>query len=179
MAVPSYGRPPTYEAALRAAVGVTNPNTVIVRTQTEPNDRDTVLMTTTIHTVIGRREFTAMLDGHPQPRVYISGPMTGIEDFNYPAFNEAAALLRARGYTPLNPADNESHNPTSTPQPWAWYMRHALRQLVDAHAVATLPGWENSRGAVMEVETAERLGIPVAPLTDWLHPTAPMMPLIV
>ena len=31
-------------------------------------------------------------------RVYVAGPMTGIENFNYPAFNAAADALRAQGY---------------------------------------------------------------------------------
>lgn len=39
-------------------------------------------------------------------RVYLAGPMTGIEDFNFPAFNDMAAKLRARGYVVENPAEH-------------------------------------------------------------------------
>ena len=31
------------------------------------------------------------------PRLYVAGPMTGLPDYNYPAFDGAAALLAERG----------------------------------------------------------------------------------
>ena len=31
-------------------------------------------------------------------RVYVAGPMTGLPDFNYPAFNAEAQRLRGLGY---------------------------------------------------------------------------------
>lgn len=34
----------------------------------------------------------------PVRRVYIAGPMTGLPEFNYPAFNACAADLRAKGF---------------------------------------------------------------------------------
>ena len=39
-------------------------------------------------------------------RAYIAGPMTGIAEFNFPAFNKEAVRLRAEGLTVLNPADH-------------------------------------------------------------------------
>jgi hypothetical protein len=39
-------------------------------------------------------------------RGYVAGPMTGIKDFNYPAFNAVAEDLRAQGYEVENPADH-------------------------------------------------------------------------
>ena len=38
-------------------------------------------------------------------RIYISGPMTGKHDFNYPAFNAAAKRLRSEGHFVINPAE--------------------------------------------------------------------------
>lgn len=37
-------------------------------------------------------------------RVYISGPMSGMENLNFPAFNGAESVLKSAGYTTLNPA---------------------------------------------------------------------------
>ena len=100
--------------------------------------------------------------------VYIAGPMTGYPQFNYPAFNAAAQSLRDAGYDTLNPVDSEQHNDTGTPQTWDWYMRHALRMVLDADGIACLPGWESSKGASLEVTVASALGVKVAPVERWL-----------
>ena len=36
--------------------------------------------------------------------VYLSGPMTGLPEFNYPAFNALASTLRGSGFVVNNPA---------------------------------------------------------------------------
>jgi hypothetical protein len=104
-------------------------------------------------------------------RIYIAGPMTGLPEFNYPAFHKAAADLAALGHTPINPADSESQNATGKPQEWTWYMRHGLRALVDAEAVALLDGWEDSRGSAVEVFVANALRMEIRVLGDWLAPS--------
>ena len=48
-------------------------------------------------------------------------------------------------------------------------MRSAVGQLIRAHGVALLPGSQNSRGARLERDIAERLEMPVADLADWLN----------
>ncbi|MET0887683.1 MAG: DUF4406 domain-containing protein [Mycetocola sp.] len=101
--------------------------------------------------------------------VYVAGPMTGLPDYNYPAFNEAAAQLTAAGYSTLNPVDSEKHNPSGVKQTWDWYMRHALRMVTNADGIALLPGWAQSEGASLEVQVARRLGLDVRPLKDWLE----------
>lgn len=96
--------------------------------------------------------------------LYVAGPMTGYPDFNYPEFRRVGAVLAERGYTVLNPVDAEEHNPTpGTPQPWDWYMRHALRMVLEADALALLPGWAASRGASLEVQVARALGLAAEP----------------
>lgn len=90
-------------------------------------------------------------------RVYIAGPMTGLPEYNYPAFNAAARRLRALGFEVENPAEN----PDPKCGTWLGYMRMAIRQLVTCDVVALLPGWRGSRGARIERWLAGMLGFTV------------------
>lgn len=90
-------------------------------------------------------------------RVYISGPMTGIADLNFPAFNLAATMLRTKGIEAVNPAEI---NPGSV-MSWEQCMRADIKALCDCDTLAMLPGWERSRGAHLEVHIAHRLGMRV------------------
>ncbi|MGK2829220.1 DUF4406 domain-containing protein [Ralstonia pseudosolanacearum] len=87
-------------------------------------------------------------------RIYIAGPMTGIQDLNFPAFHEAARALRAEGHDVVNPAEINS-DPAAG---WLTCMRADIRELMTCDAIYLLPGWENSRGARLEAHIAERLG---------------------
>lgn len=91
-------------------------------------------------------------------RFYIAGPMTGLPEFNFPAFNDAEADLQAMGFETRNPARHGAGEPG---QEWADYMRRDIPDLLECDAVALLPGWENSRGARLEVHIAKCLDIPV------------------
>lgn len=93
-------------------------------------------------------------------RVYLSGPMTGYPDHNFPAFNDAEQRLVQARYVVLNPARHGA-DPEST---WADYLRRDLRDVLDADLVAVLPDWQASRGAVLEVHVAHQLGTPVVPV---------------
>lgn len=86
-------------------------------------------------------------------RIYLCGPMTGLPNFNYPAFNLEAARLRALGYHIENPAENE--HPVD--QDWSGYMRKAITQMLTCEAIALLPGWEKSKGARIEQYLAENI----------------------
>jgi len=88
--------------------------------------------------------------------------MTGLPDYNYPAFNAEAARLRALGYTVENPAEN----PAPARDQWELYMRTALRQMLTCDVVAFLPGWQVSRGANVEIELAGHLGMEVIAASD-------------
>ena len=92
---------------------------------------------------------------------YLSGPMTGLPDFNRPAFHAAAAALRAQGHVVINPAEVDLGPDAS----WADYMRVHLTEIARRVArVFVLPGWEGSRGAQLEVHVARALGLPVEPV---------------
>ena len=90
-------------------------------------------------------------------RLYLAGPMTGLEFLNFPAFMAEAARLRALGHTVLNPAEL---CPDPTTQ-WEDCMRKDIAALVTCEALALLPGWPNSKGAQLEVHIAEALGMAV------------------
>ncbi|WP_081036538.1 DUF4406 domain-containing protein [Pseudomonas corrugata] len=95
-------------------------------------------------------------------RLYLAGPMTGFEDFNFPAFNMMAAELRARGYVVENPAEHGVVEGAD----WADYMAYDLTRLGLCGQVAVLPGWENSKGARLEVHIARELGMRVVNAHD-------------
>jgi len=98
-------------------------------------------------------------------KLYLAGPMTGYPAYNFPAFHAAAAALRARGHDVWSPAERdeqEGFNPqTDTAHPLRYYMRWDLPAVLESDAVATLPGWEESVGANLEVHVAQVCAIPI------------------
>lgn len=79
---------------------------------------------------------------------YLSGPMTGIEDYNFPAFHGVAKFLRGCGYDVFNPAESFEGN---TELPWTTYMKHDFKNIQKSSKVMLLPGWRSALGAVLEV----------------------------
>lgn len=100
-------------------------------------------------------------------RIYISGPMTGLPDLNFPAFHAAAEQLRSRGFEAVNPAEIC----TDTDGDWFACMRADIRALCDCDALALLPGWADSKGAHLELHIAHRLGLRIG-LVDEFAPNA-------
>ena len=95
-------------------------------------------------------------------RIYISGPMTGIEPREYRRrFREAETILRRHGYGCINPC-----RVWPCRFPWLYRLMNALlgRRLTyavilaydlillmtRADGIAMLPGWQASRGAQIE-----------------------------
>lgn len=97
-------------------------------------------------------------------KLYVAGPMTGLPEFNYPAFREATERLVALGWAVEDPSTNV--NPT--PDDYHGWLRAGLAQLITCQGVALLEGWEASGGARLEVNVAATLGMHVRPLNDWL-----------
>lgn len=91
--------------------------------------------------------------------------MTGLPEYNYPAFHLAAEGLRAAGYEVECPAENEA--PASGE--WADWLRLGLVQVLRSDGIATLEGWEQSKGARLEVHVATELGMPVRDSIHWLQ----------
>ena len=90
-------------------------------------------------------------------KIYIAGPMTGMPGLNFPAFHAATAELRAQGHTVINPAEVNPDQTTS----WEACMRRDIAELVTCDRIHLLPGWEVSRGAMLEHHIATQLSLVV------------------
>lgn len=107
------------------------------------------------------------------PRIYIAGPMTGLPEFNYPAFDAAAAAWRAKGWDVENPAE---HFGGAQDRSYVEYVYADIESLQDCDAIAMLPGWNgpNARGSVWERAIATHLlKIPVYDAANPVEPWAP------
>lgn len=101
-------------------------------------------------------------------KLYIAGPMRGYDQFNFPAFDEAAARLRSFGYEIVNPAEidrelgfDETTNDLSKFEElggMAAAMHRDFGAILDCDGIALLPGWEHSSGARAELFVAQVTG---------------------
>lgn len=96
-----------------------------------------------------------LLPADREKRCYVAGPMTGLPEYNFPAFFEAEALLRAEGWHVENPAQHGVVGEAT----WADYMLFDLGRLVTCSTLYLLPNWSKSRGASIEVRIARELGL--------------------
>lgn len=91
--------------------------------------------------------------------IYLSGKMSGVENYNYDKFNQVAEGLRNRGLTVFNPAEDIGGNQE---QDRSWYLKSDLLTIVGScDAVAVLDDWTESNGAKLEVHVAREIGLPV------------------
>jgi hypothetical protein len=90
--------------------------------------------------------------------LYLCGPMTGHPEFNYPAFNAAAARLRAMGLKVRNPAERFGGD---TSRPLENYLWNDFREILYSDCIAVLPGWRMSPNGRKEVMLATSIGLAV------------------
>lgn len=98
-------------------------------------------------------------------RVYLAGPMAGLENYNRDAFMAAATNLRGDGHEVFNPAEQEL---SVRIQSGEVARKNAYRECLavdldyickQAEAIAFLPGWENSPGSNAEFLAAKACGL--------------------
>lgn len=93
--------------------------------------------------------------------IYIAGPMSGLPEFNFPAFKNAAYVLRCKGWEVHNPAEKDGEAVEGTQayadgdhiavQEQGFNFRDAylwdVQKVIECDAIYMLRGWENSPGA--------------------------------
>jgi hypothetical protein len=111
-------------------------------------------------------------------RIYIAGPMTGIPQFNFPAFDAARDAWSAAGWEVVSPADMDRQYwrerfheefDVNNPDPsikaggaiYNEFLRMDIAEISTCAAIALLPGWQNSRGANKELLVARMLQLAV------------------
>jgi hypothetical protein len=88
---------------------------------------------------------------------YLSGPMSGIDDLNFPAFAFAATTLRSQGFQVLSPHEAEMDGEPT----YVDYLRYDMKTLAICDGIVLLSGWSKSNGAQLELHIALRLGYDV------------------
>lgn len=117
-------------------------------------------------------------------KIYLAGPMSGIPQFNYPAFDEAADLLRSRGYDVMSPAEMDDPNIRAAalaspngehrvfqdtlkrqghqPETWGDFLSRDVKLVSDeVDAIVLMADWQRSRGARTEAFIALQTQKPV------------------
>jgi hypothetical protein len=114
-------------------------------------------------------------------RVYLGGPMTGLPQSNFPAFDRAASFLRATlGWDVVSPAELDDplvrdaamrNDVMPNGETWGDFLARDVKLLADGgiEAMVVLDGWERSKGARLETFVMAALrGKPIFQYPDML-----------
>jgi len=98
--------------------------------------------------------------------IYIAGPMSGLPNNGYDAFNRKAAQLRDAGWDVINPAEMDLDAGLDAQREFTRldYMQAArrdLRAIRECQALYMLDGYEQSPGANWEWAYAKELGLTI------------------
>ena len=100
-----------------------------------------------------------MLEIDRSIRYYISGPMAGYPEMNFPMFAEAVKFCNYHKIPNLSPHLIQHK---SGDQPWEEFLRKDIEEMLKhCSGIILLPGWPQSKGARMELSTALTLNWPV------------------
>ena len=107
---------------------------------------------------MGKNSFTPFFRPYDRglKKVYVSGPMTGKKENNFPAFDAATTRLQQLGYAVCSPADTDKYLGQLTHEQ---YLRFDFERILEADFLIALPGWEQSMGALSELLMAVRMDV--------------------
>ena len=96
------------------------------------------------------------------PRViYVSGPMKGYKESNYPLFNEVSKRLRSEGHRVYNPAEFGAALCFDEFQLRVAFAAFCNFICLEADTIYMLPGHEKSVGAGVELALANNFALDV------------------
>lgn len=111
-------------------------------------------------------------------KLYVAGPMSGIPQFNFPAFFAAGDKLRELGYEVVNPAELDDEEDKGAAmkskdgklgtgtggidKTWGDFLMRDVKLIADiVDGICVLPNWHKSRGARLETFCALQVQKPV------------------
>tara|TARA_R110000851_G_scaffold56228_8_gene131615 strand:+ start:498 stop:998 length:501 start_codon:yes stop_codon:yes gene_type:complete len=98
--------------------------------------------------------------------IYLSGPMKGYPESNYPLFHKEAKRLRDEGHRVYNPAEFPHNGPQDTFPLRAAFAAYSNFICLEASAIYLLAGWEKSTGVKAELALAENCGLLVVEIGE-------------
>jgi len=91
-------------------------------------------------------------------KTYISGAISGLPlNLVIDKFKKAEDELFSKGHEVINPLNNNIDKNAS----WLDHMRADIKMLLDCDAIYMLVGWPDSKGAMIEYQLAQNLGLKV------------------
>lgn len=100
-------------------------------------------------------------------KMYISGPMGGVENYNVKLFDRVAKEMEEVGFEVHNPADyakrwmEQNGKRDMTDEEYGEAMLHSLNNLKTCDVILMLPKWQYSKGAKNELMLALVRGMEV------------------
>lgn len=112
--------------------------------------------------------------GNPKYRkVYLSGPITGIQNYNIAEFKKYEKKFKHLNFEVVNPHKlfskeevdeiNKAYDEKKITfeEYHSYFMKRDIKEMMNCDFIAVLDGWEKSKGANIEVYIARNINMPI------------------